>query len=77
MGPPVGIIRGFIEGFLKVRSGGPDMEYTRGPGGRPKVLKILFSIFLSISTGLGSQSFNSLLYARISPSFNQFYVQRA
>ena len=77
MGPPMGITRGFIEGFLEIRSGGPDMGYPRGPGGGPKILKNFFSIFLFISTGMGSESFNSLVNAKISPSFNHFNVQGA
>ena len=77
MGPPMGITRGFIEGFLEIRSGGPDMGYPRRPGGGPKILKKLFSTFSFISTGMGSESFNSLVYAKISPSFNHFNVQGA
>ena len=45
MGPPMGITRGFIEGFLKIRSGGPDIGYPRGPGKGPKILKKFFSEF--------------------------------
>ena len=45
MGPPMGITRGFIEGFLKIRSGGPDIGYPRGPGRGPKILKKFFPNF--------------------------------
>ena len=77
VGPPMGITRGFIEGFLEIRSGSPDMGYPRGPGGGPKILEKFFLIFLFISPGMGSQSFNSFVYAKISPSFNHFNVQGA
>ncbi len=77
MGLPMGITRGFIEGFLEIRSGCPDMGYPRGPGGGPKILKNLFSIFSFISTGMGSECFDSLVHAQISPSFNHFNVQGA
>ena len=73
----MGITRGFIEGFLEIRSGGPDMGYPRGPGGGPKIFIDFLSIFLFISTGMGSESFNSLVYAKISPSCNHFNVQGA
>ena len=47
MGPPMGITRGFIEGFLEIRSGGPDIGYPRGPGGRAKNLeKFVFDFFI-------------------------------
>ena len=45
MGPPMGITRGFIEGFLKIRSGGPDIGYPRGPGKGLKIFKKFFSEF--------------------------------
>ena len=41
----MGITRGFIEGFLKIRSGGPDIGYPRGPGRGPKILKKFFPEF--------------------------------
>ena len=36
MGLPRGVTRGFIEGFLEIRSGGPDVGYPR---------KFFFSFF--------------------------------
>ena len=39
MVPSKGILRGIAEGFLEIRSGGPDMGYPRIPGGGPKFLK--------------------------------------
>ena len=77
MGHPRGVTRGFIEGFLEIRSGGPDMGYPRKTGEGPKILKIFFFTFSFISIGMGSESFNSLVYAKISPSFNHFNVQGA
>ena len=47
MGPPMGITRGFIEGFLEIQSGGPDMGYPRRPGGGPKILEIFFFDFFT------------------------------
>ena len=42
MGPPGGITRVTIEGFLDIRSRGPDMGYPRGPRREPKNLKFFF-----------------------------------
>ncbi len=64
----MGITRGLIEGFLEIRFGGPDMGYPRSPGREPKILKFFFFDFF-ILPGMGSQSFNLLVYAKISPSF--------
>ncbi len=39
MGYPRGVTRGFIEGFLEIRSGDPDVGYLGSPRGGPKILK--------------------------------------
>ena len=75
MRPPRGITRWITEGFLDIRSGGPDMGYPRSPRGGPKILKICFPIFSSFSTGMGTLSSKSLVYVKISASFNHFNVQ--
>ena len=49
MGHPRGVTRGFIEGFLEIRSGDPDLGYLGSPRGGPKILKFFcldFFIFL-------------------------------
>ena len=75
MRPPRGITRWITEGFLDIRSGGPDMGYPRSPRGGPKILKICFPIFSSFSTGMGTLSSKSLVYVKISASFSHFNVQ--
>ena len=45
MGHPRGVTRGFIEGFLEIRSRGPDVGYLGSPRGRPKILKKIFFDF--------------------------------
>ena len=40
-----------MEGFLEIRSGGPDMGYPRGPEGGPKILKNFFLIFFLFFDG--------------------------
>ena len=67
MGHPRGVTRGFIEGFLEIRSRGPDVGYLGSPRGRPKILKIFFFELSFFFTGMGSRSFESLIYAKISP----------
>ena len=37
MGYPRGVTRGFIEGFLEIRSGDPDVGYLGSPRGGPKI----------------------------------------
>ena len=49
MGHPRVVTRGFIEGFLEIRSGDPDLGYLGSPRGGPKILKFFcldFFIFL-------------------------------
>ena len=53
MGPPRGLIRPFIEGFLEIRSGGLDMGYPRGLGEGPKISKNFFPIFSFFFIGTG------------------------
>ena len=52
---------------------GPRYGVSKGSRGQ----KIFCLIFLFISPGMDFQSFNSLVYAKISPSFNHFNVQGA
>ena len=47
MGPPRGVIRGIVEGFLEIRSGGPDMGYPWGLRGGAKFFeKFVFDFFI-------------------------------
>ena len=45
MGPPRGVIRGIVEGFLEIRSGGPDMGYPWASGGAKFFGKFFFRFF--------------------------------
>ena len=54
MGPLMGITRGFIEGFLEIRSGGPNMGYPRKPRRGQKILKKFFSNFFILFCRNGS-----------------------
>ena len=53
MGPPRGVIRGIVEGFLEIRSGGPDMGYPWASGGGQIFWKNFFPIFSFFFDGNG------------------------
>ena len=49
-----GILRGIVEGFFEIRSGGLAMGYPQGSPGGSKILKNFFSIFSIFLTEMGS-----------------------
>ena len=61
-------------GIFAISVWGPRYGVPLGSWGGPKILEIFFFTFSFISIGMGSESFNSLVYAKISPSFNHFNV---
>ena len=72
MGPPKGITRVITEGFLDIRSMGPDMGYPLGAGRGAKNFENLFSIFLFFSTGMAFRRSKSLVKVIIGPSCGHF-----
>ena len=72
MGPPRGVIWGIVEGFLEIRSGGPDMGYPWGLRGGPNFLKNFFSIFSFFSAGMDFWRSKSLIKVKTNPSFDHF-----
>ena len=72
MGPPKGITRVITEGFLDIRTMGPDMGYPRNAGRGAKNSQNFFHFLSFFSSGMAFKMFKLLLKVIIKPPFDHF-----